>query len=60
MRTEMKHLKETNNTYFKHMLRAFTISCILIVHGIFPCIWETKASDLLCSDDGGETGSTGR
>lgn len=56
----MKHLKETNNTYFKHMLRAFTISCILIVHGIFPCIWETKASDLLCSDDGGETGSTGR
>ena len=59
MRTEMKHLKDTGYTYFGHMFRAFSVSFVLIIHGIFPWVWETKASELLCSDDGGETGSTG-
>jgi len=36
-------------------LRAWKIAFILLVHGLFPNIWKTKASDMLCieriSDD---------
>ena len=43
----MSHLKDVNMTYFRHLLRSFTVAFILIVHGIFPNIWKTKASDIL-------------
>lgn len=44
----MDHLKETGMSYFKHLFRAWKISFVLFVHGIFPDIWKTKASDMLC------------
>ena len=43
----MSHLKDVNMTYFAHLRRSFTVAFILIVHGIFPNIWKTKASDIL-------------
>ena len=43
----MSHLKELNMTYFQHLCRAYKIAFILMVHGLFPNIWETKASDIL-------------
>lgn len=43
----MSHLADVNMTYFQHMRRSFKVACILIVHGIFPNIWKTKASDIL-------------
>lgn len=43
-----KHLREKNMSYFKHWHRAWTIAFVLLVHGLIPCIWETKASDMLC------------
>ena len=48
----MRHLKNTGYTYFGHMFRAFKIAGILIVHGIFPFFWETKASDMICKHSG--------
>lgn len=46
----MSHLKEVNLTYFQHLKRAWSIAGILIVHGLFPNVWKTKASDMLCQD----------
>ena len=55
----MKHLEENNKTYFEHLYHAWKIAGILVVHGLFPMLWTTKASDILCSSDGGVTESTG-
>jgi len=43
----MSHLEETNKSYFEHLYRAWQIAFVLMVHGVFPDIWKTKASDLL-------------
>jgi hypothetical protein len=43
----MSHLTEVNKGYFEHLFRAWKIAIVLIVHGIFPDIWKTKASELL-------------
>ena len=43
----MSHLKDVNMSYFNHLLRAYKVAGILLVHGIFPNIWKTKASDIL-------------
>lgn len=44
----MSHLREAGYSYFEHFLRAWTVAAVLIVHGIFPNIWQNKASDILC------------
>jgi hypothetical protein len=44
----MTHLQDVNMTYFQHMRRALTIAGILIVHSVFPNVWKTKATELLC------------
>jgi len=46
----MKHLKEIEMSYMSHLAHAFLIAGVLIVHGLLPWIWETKASDMLCKD----------
>jgi hypothetical protein len=47
---EVSHLHEVGYGYFKHLYRAWKIAFILLVHGIFPNVWKTKASDLLCKE----------
>jgi hypothetical protein len=47
MKQKMSHLTEVNKTYFQHLIHAWSIAGILIIHGILPDIWKTKASDLL-------------
>lgn len=47
----MKHLKENSVTYFEHLRFAWSVAFVLFVHGLFPNVWETKASDILCSSD---------
>jgi hypothetical protein len=44
----MKHLDDIKMSYFQHLCRAYKVAFILMVHGLFPNIWETKASDNLC------------
>jgi hypothetical protein len=46
----MKHLQDVKMSYLKHLLHAWAIAFVLIVHGLIPCVWENKASDMLCKD----------
>lgn len=46
----MSHLNEVGYGYFQHLFRAWKIAFFLIVHGVFPDIWKTKASDELCKE----------
>ena len=41
----MKHLKDNNTTYYKHFIRAMSMSLALFVHAWFPNILTTYASD---------------
>ena len=41
------HLEEVDKSYFEHLLGAWKVALILIVHGLLPNIWRYKASDLL-------------
>lgn len=50
----MKHLKETNETYFEHMGHAMSISLLLVgagmkclIHSIIPPLFETGVSSKL-------------
>jgi hypothetical protein len=43
----MSHLKDVEMSYFRHFLRAWSIAFVLLVHGLFPNIWKTKASDMI-------------
>jgi hypothetical protein len=47
----MSHLSDTGFSYLKHLTRAWRLSFILFVHGIFPELWKTKASDEICKDN---------
>jgi len=44
----MSHLTKTGYGYFEHLLRAWKVAGVLLVHGLAPGIWEDKASNLLC------------
>lgn len=41
----MKHLKEIGMGYFEHMWFAWSMALALLVHGIFPSLFTTYASD---------------
>jgi len=43
----MDHLKETGKSYFEHLLGAWKVALILLVHGLLPNVWRNKASDIL-------------
>ena len=47
----MKHLKEVEMTYLQHLWHGWSIATVLIVHGLIPWIWETKATEMLCKDN---------
>lgn len=43
----MKHLEEINESYFQHLRFAWSVAFVLLVHGLFPMIWEDKASQMM-------------
>jgi hypothetical protein len=47
----MKHLREIQMSYLEHLVHAWAIAGVLIVHSLLPFIWVTKASDMLCKKD---------
>jgi hypothetical protein len=47
----MSHLLDAGYGYFEHLLRAWKIAGVLLVHGLLPNVWKTKASELLCVDN---------
>ena len=46
----MSHLNDTGFSYLSHLTRAWKLSFVLLVHGIFPNVWKTKASDEICKE----------
>ena len=44
----MTHLADVGMNYVQHLIRAWSIAFILMVHGVFPNVWKTKANELLC------------
>ena len=52
----MDHLEETNKGYFEHLLGAWKIAFILLVHGLLPNVWRYKASDTLRKDERSKLG----
>jgi hypothetical protein len=43
----MSHLKEIDEHYFQHLWFAWRVAFVLIVHGLFPFVWEHKASEMM-------------
>ncbi len=50
----MRHLKEVNMSYVRHLLHAMSISMLLfiagfccLVHSVLPPVFETVASDII-------------
>ena len=43
----MKHLDEINESYLQHLRFAWSVAFVLLVHGLFPMIWENKASQMM-------------
>ena len=37
--------------YFMNLFHAWRVAFILIIHGLFPYIWEWKASELICEQN---------
>ena len=50
LKSRNKHLDDVDMSYLQHLYRAYTIALVLLVHGLLPFIWQTKASDLLCQE----------
>jgi hypothetical protein len=51
----MSHLQENNLNYFQHLFLAWKWAFVLLVHGVFPNIWETKVSDEICNNKNNKT-----
>jgi Family of unknown function (DUF6356) len=47
----MKHLNDVGMSYLGHLLRAWSIALVLLIHGLLPFVWEHTASDMLCKRD---------
>lgn len=43
----MRHLDEVGENYFQHLRFTLVVSFVLIVHGLLPWIWETKATEMM-------------
>ena len=52
----MNHLSETGKGYFEHLLGAWKVAFILLVHGLLPNVWRYKASDTLRKDERSKLG----
>ena len=45
----MGHLKDEGFTYTQHLRRAWMLSFVCFVHGVFPFIWKNKATEIINS-----------
>lgn len=45
----MNHLTQTGLSYWQHLIRAWSIAGVLIVHGILPNVWRERATKMLCN-----------
>ena len=45
-RLKIEHLEWIQESYLEHLWFAWSVAFVLIVHGIFPWIWQFKASEM--------------
>jgi hypothetical protein len=45
----VNHLNEIDKTYFQHLVGAWKVAFILLVHGLLPNVWKHKASEEICT-----------
>jgi len=43
----IKHLEWIDESYFEHLRFAWSVAFVLIVHGIFPWVWQFKATEMM-------------
>ena len=43
----MKHLDDVKMSYFEHLRFAWSMAFALLIHGVFPSLFTTYASDKL-------------
>lgn len=44
---KIKHLQEARETYWEHFCFAWSVAFVLMVHGLFPWMWEWKATEMM-------------
>lgn len=49
--SNMKHLKDVNMGYFQHLWFAWSMGFALLIHGVFPSLFTTYASDKIKQHD---------
>ena len=47
----MKHLKENGETYWEHLRFAWSVSFVMIVHGLLPWVWEYRATEMISKQE---------
>ena len=45
-RLRIRHLEWIQETYLEHLWFAWSVAFVLIVHGLFPWMWQFKASEM--------------
>ena len=46
VRRRIEHLDWIEESYFEHLRFAWTIAFVLIVHGVFPWVWQFRAAEM--------------
>jgi len=46
-----RHLQEQQMSYWQHLMFAWRMALVLIVHGLVPSVWTTYVSDHICDRD---------
>ena len=48
---KIKHLQEAGETYFEHLRFAWSVSFVMLVHGLLPWVWEFRATEMMARQE---------
>ena len=44
---KIKHLEWIGETYWEHLRFAWSVGFVMMVHGLFPWVWEFRATEMM-------------
>jgi len=44
---KIKHLEWIQETYWEHLKFAWSVGFVMLVHGLFPWVWQFKATEMM-------------
>ena len=47
----IKHLEWIDESYLEHLWFAWSVGFVLIVHGLFPWMWQFKATEMMSKQE---------